>query len=73
MLVMDMRVMVSGVHASCTHCVRVDVDECAGVRVCAVEARCTNSVGAYTCDCPSGMAGDGHTQCTVDKGIHCTH
>jgi len=38
----------------------VDIDECATDNGhCSSEAVCHNSVGSYTCSCPSGYAGNG--------------
>ena len=41
-----------------------DIDECVkGSYNCHADATCTNTVGAYTCTCNAGYAGDGGT-CT---------
>ncbi len=39
-----------------------DIDECnLGTDSCSVYADCTNLVGAYSCSCGAGFAGDGIT------------
>ena len=39
----------------------LDVDECQlGTHACDPHALCTNSPGAYACQCRAGYAGDGH-------------
>jgi len=47
----------------------VDVDECLDPadNDCDVHATCTNTVGAYTCACKKGYAGDGITCADVDE------
>lgn len=44
-----------------------DVDECSdGTAMCSPDAMCTNTEGAYTCECVSGYVGDGKTCVMVD-------
>ena len=47
-----------------------DIDECAtGTHSCAPEGGvCTNTAGAYSCDCVSGYSGDGYV-CESDKRV----
>ena len=41
-----------------------DINECkSGAHKCHAGARCTNTVGSYTCQCNPGYHGDGRT-CT---------
>ena len=39
----------------------LDVDECAmnSTNDCSANAHCENTIGAFTCTCASGYAGDG--------------
>ena len=40
----------------------VDFDECSSsIRVCDVNANCTNTRGSYVCSCQAGFTGDGKT------------
>jgi len=40
----------------------LDIDECSsGVHTCHADARCTNTIGSYTCQCNPGYHGDGRT------------
>lgn len=45
----------------------IDVNECdysqgPGGR-CGIQARCTNTLGSYSCQCPEGHTGDAYKQC----------
>jgi len=43
-------------------CDYADINECATNSAgCSAEAICTNTVGSFTCNCPSGYTGDGFT------------
>ena len=39
-----------------------DIDECAGMNDCAIDASCTNTPGSYECACKAGYKGNG-TEC----------
>ena len=53
------------------HCYKLsDVDECNDVNSCAANYECTNTVGSYTCTCPSNQC-DGMTK--FSKIIYCMH
>ena len=43
------------------YCLCADIDECEEGRVnnCLRDATCTNTDGSYTCDCQSGLTGNG--------------
>ena len=42
-----------------------DIDECLNVTVtCGENAECLNTDGSYSCQCMSGFAGDGYSNCT---------
>lgn len=38
-----------------------DIDECSETNDCNSNAKCTNTVGSYTCTCNSGFVGNGFT------------
>ncbi|XP_065841247.1 uncharacterized protein [Oscarella lobularis] len=50
-----------------------DVDECeTGTHECAVDAKCMNSEGAFSCACVDGYVGDGR-KCTPNECVLGTH
>lgn len=46
----------------------IDVDECdtslGPVGRCGTQARCTNTLGSFTCQCPEGYTGDAYKHCS---------
>lgn len=41
-----------------------DIDECSfGSQVCKPHSICTNTEGAYDCECKAGFVGNGHVRC----------
>ncbi len=45
-----------------------DVNECAnGSAMCSADAKCTNAVGSYVCQCDAGWQGDGKTCADIDE------
>jgi len=46
----------------------VDVDECLG-KPCGPGAVCQNSVGSFTCKCPSGASGDPYQSCSASAAV----
>ena len=45
----------------------VDVDECANSPCTYPGASCANSIGSYTCTCPTGLQGDGINCANIDE------
>ena len=44
------------------NCLITDVDECAqGTDECHLNATCDNTIGSYTCECVTGLTGNGIT------------
>lgn len=50
------------------HCT-ADIDECAQKMACQGNLTCTNTVGSYTCSCPSDAAGECEHPCTALHGV----
>lgn len=38
----------------------MDIDECEDGRACGKDAKCTNELGGYRCECPPGSEGDAY-------------
>ena len=46
-------------------CIRADINECeVGDVSCAVNGKCVDTDGSYTCVCLSGFSGDGFNNCS---------
>ena len=49
-----------------------DINEC-DANPCDSMAKCTNSIGSFTCECLSGFTGDGQTCDNIDECDNGTH